>query len=182
MKLGSVWLREILKKVGDCRGGFVAMDKGTTLRTDLLWARILVKMEGKEKPSSVNLLVGARRYELQIWWEIQSRVVEVFPRTNKVDGGFAEPREEGERKTCVVGRLSVEEEEINHSLQKELSNMVQQGSLKRRGSVGGHTLRPDFMRSSKEGSIIIYGGSKGVGSKPNRGGGGVVVVWFLFIG
>ena len=83
---------------------------------DLLWARILVKMEGKEKLSSVNLLAGARRYELQIWWEIQPKVVEVFPRTNKIDGGFVEPREEDERKTCAVGRVSVEEEEINHSL------------------------------------------------------------------
>ena len=50
--------------------------------------------------------------------------------------------------------------------------MVQQGSLKRRGSVEGHTLRPDFMRISKEGSIIIYEGLKGVGSKLERGGGG----------
>ena len=57
----------ILKKLGNCCGGFLAMDKGTTLKMDLLWARILVKMEGKEKPSSVNILTGARSYELQLW-------------------------------------------------------------------------------------------------------------------
>ena len=63
-----LWTREILKKLGDCCGGFLAMDKGTTLKTDLLWTRILLKMEGKEKPSSVNILAGARSYELQLWW------------------------------------------------------------------------------------------------------------------
>ena len=58
-----LWTREILKKLGNRNGGFLAMDKGTTLKMDLLWARILVKMEGKEKPSSVNILVGARSNE-----------------------------------------------------------------------------------------------------------------------
>ena len=71
--------RRNLKNVGDSCGGFVAMDKGTTLRTDLLWARILVKMNGMGKPSSVTLLEGARSCELQIWWEIQPRVAEVYP-------------------------------------------------------------------------------------------------------
>ena len=74
-----LWTREILKKVGDSCGGFVALDKETTLRTDLLWAKILVKMNSTRKPSSVNLLAGARSYELQIWWEIQPRVAEVYP-------------------------------------------------------------------------------------------------------
>ena len=53
-----------MKKVGDSCGSFVARDKGTTLRMDLLWARIWVKMNGMGKLSSVNLLEGARIYEL----------------------------------------------------------------------------------------------------------------------
>ena len=65
-----LWTREILKKLGDCCGGFLAMDKGTALRTEVLWVRILIKMDGKEKPFAVNILLGARSYELQIWWEI----------------------------------------------------------------------------------------------------------------
>ena len=55
--------KRILKKLGNRYGGFLAMDKGTTLKMDLMWARILVKMEGKEKPSSVNILVGVRSNE-----------------------------------------------------------------------------------------------------------------------
>ena len=65
-----LWIGEILKKVGYSCEGFFALDKETTLRTNLLWARILVKMNSMGKPSSVNLLAGARSYELQIWWEI----------------------------------------------------------------------------------------------------------------
>ena len=89
--------REILKKVGDNSGGFVAMDKGTTLRTDLRWARILVKRNGMGKPSFVNLLAGARSYELQIGWEIQPRVAEVYPRRNIAARVLVEPKEEDTR-------------------------------------------------------------------------------------
>ena len=63
-----LWTGEILKKVGDSCGGFVALDEGTASKTDLLWARIMVKMNSNAKPKSVNLFAGARSYELQIWW------------------------------------------------------------------------------------------------------------------
>ena len=55
-----LWTEEILKKVGDSYGGFVVLDKETTQRMDLRWARILVKKNGMGKPSLVNLLAGAR--------------------------------------------------------------------------------------------------------------------------
>ena len=59
-----LWTREILKKVGDSYRGFLAMDKETALKMELRKARILVKMEDKKKPSFVNLLAGARSYEI----------------------------------------------------------------------------------------------------------------------
>ena len=46
-----LWTREILKKVGDSCGGFLAMDKETALMTELRWTRILVRVEEKNKPS-----------------------------------------------------------------------------------------------------------------------------------
>ena len=46
---------------------FFALDEEIALKTDLLWARILVKMNSTGKPSSVNLLARARIYELQLW-------------------------------------------------------------------------------------------------------------------
>ena len=61
-------------------GGYLATDKETTLRTRcVLWARILVKVEGKERPSTVNILLGSRSYEFQLWWELSPWVVGVFP-------------------------------------------------------------------------------------------------------
>ena len=45
-----LWTEEILVKIGDSCGGFVAMDKETSLMDNLLWARILVKMEGPIDP------------------------------------------------------------------------------------------------------------------------------------
>ena len=92
-----LWTGDILKKVGDNCGGFVAMDEGTTSKTELHWARILVKMNSNIKPASVNLLAGARSYELQLWWEIRPRVVEVFPRSSRISGGPADPEEEDVR-------------------------------------------------------------------------------------
>ena len=100
-----LWTREILKKVGDNCGGFVALDEGTTSKTDLHWARILVKMNSNVKPASVNLLAGARSYELQIWWEIRPTVAEVFPRSSRTFGGLADPGEEDDQVARANGRV-----------------------------------------------------------------------------
>ena len=146
-----LWTGEILKKVGDSYGGFVALDKETALRTDLLWARILVKMNSTGKPSSVNLLAGARCYELQIWWEIQPRVAEVYPRSNRVTRVLAEPREEDERKTRATGRVRAERGETSHTFREEQRDVCQQESLEKRGSIGGLSQRPKRVGIAKVG-------------------------------
>ena len=58
--------REVLKMIDDSCGGFLAIDKDTTLRTKVSWATVLVKLEGKTRPSVVNILEGARSFEIQI--------------------------------------------------------------------------------------------------------------------
>ena len=83
-----LWTGENLKKVGDSCGGFVAMDEGTASKTDLLWARILVKMNSNAKHDSVNLIAGDRVYVVQIWWEIRPTVVEVIRKSSRSIGGF----------------------------------------------------------------------------------------------
>ena len=95
------------------------MDKGTTLKTDLLWARILVKMEGKEKPSFVNILTGVRSYKLQLWWEIQPWVAEIFPLKNKACGGIVESVEEDEWETRAARRVPVGAAGNSRRVQKE---------------------------------------------------------------
>ena len=91
-----LWSENILKELGDRCGGFVGMDKATTHRKDLRWARILVKNSCYRKPSSVNMLAGARSYELQIWWEIQPKVVGVYPKVYRSKGSWTKPSEEDE--------------------------------------------------------------------------------------
>ena len=91
-----LWSEDILKELGDRCGGFVVMDKATTHRKDLRWARILVKNSYYRKPSSVNMLAGVRSYELQIWWEIQPKVVEVYPKVYRPKGFWTKPSEEDE--------------------------------------------------------------------------------------
>ena len=53
-----LWTPEILKKIGDACGGFMALDKVTTLRTEVKWARMLINSVGKSRPSVVNILEG----------------------------------------------------------------------------------------------------------------------------
>ena len=74
-----LWRQEVLKKIGDGCGGFLVIDEETTLRLKVAWARILVKIEGTVRPSVVNILEGARSFELQIWWEVPPKIINVYP-------------------------------------------------------------------------------------------------------
>ena len=75
-----LWTCDDLRMIGDGCGGYLATDEETIRQTEmLLWARILVKAEGRERPSTVNILSGSRSYELHIWWELPPWVAGVFP-------------------------------------------------------------------------------------------------------
>ena len=75
-----LWTCEVLRMIGDGCGGYLDTDEDTRHRTEvLLWARILVKAEGQERPSTVNILAGSRSYEIHIWWEVPPWVAEVVP-------------------------------------------------------------------------------------------------------
>ena len=53
-----LWRQEILKRIGDSCGGFVAIDKETDLRVKVARVRILVKVKGKTRPIVVHILEG----------------------------------------------------------------------------------------------------------------------------
>ena len=74
-----LWIPRILKMIGDNCGGFLALDKDTTPKTKILWARVLVRLEGKERHSVVNILVGSQSFELQAWWELPPWSADVYP-------------------------------------------------------------------------------------------------------
>ena len=47
------------------------MDEDTTFMSELQCARIRVKWDGKTFPQVIEVFVGPKRYEFQLWWEIQ---------------------------------------------------------------------------------------------------------------
>ena len=51
----SLWDRAILRRVGEECGGFLAVDTQTEKLEELQWARILVKLKGKELPNVVEI-------------------------------------------------------------------------------------------------------------------------------
>ena len=55
------------------------VDQDSSLRTKTVWMRLLVKLEGTNRPSVVNVLEGSRSFELQILWELSSWIIEVYP-------------------------------------------------------------------------------------------------------
>ena len=128
-----LWTEEIMKKVGNGCGGFVALDKDTEQRNDLRWDRILVKKDRTGKPSSANLLAGARSYELQIWWEIQPRVMEVYPRGCKNKDFLAMSSGEDEGKTRAPGRVSAAKGNPFHLSREWQCDEGQRKVLEKRG-------------------------------------------------
>ena len=53
-----LWSCEVFKMIGDGCAGFIAMDENTASMVELQWARILVKLVGRDLPSYVQIVVG----------------------------------------------------------------------------------------------------------------------------
>ena len=129
-----LWTEEILVTIGDSCGGFVAMDKETSLMKNLLRARILVNMKSSGRPTSVNLLAGARSYEIQLWWEIQPRVTEVYPRRFSRETEMAKPRVEDEGRIRAVGCINAERGAKRHIPRVAQRDMGQWQALYKSGT------------------------------------------------
>ena len=97
-----LWTRETLKHIGDGCDSFLKVDKETALRTQVSRARILVRLKGMARPNTVNILVGSRSYELQIWWELPPWVARVYPSKREAVAGMQNPREEDEYSRCMA--------------------------------------------------------------------------------
>ena len=68
----SLWVPSILRRVGEECGGFLAMDPLTQRMENLWWARMLVKSNGGELPSSLEIGVKGTTYYVPLWWEVLS--------------------------------------------------------------------------------------------------------------
>ena len=168
-----LWTTEILEKIGNACGGFIALDKDTEQRNDLRWARILVKKERTGKPSSANLLAGARSYELQIWWEIQPRVKEVYPRRCRNTDLVVVSSGEDEGTTRAQGRVDAEKSHFSRERQydeceREVLNKSGKGGLSQCTKCEG---------SYKVGPIQSIGFQKSKGTRGRMEGDKQVTLW-----
>ncbi|KAL6350101.1 hypothetical protein AAG906_004039 [Vitis piasezkii] len=86
-----LWSRKMFKKFGDGCKGFISEDEDTTCMTELQWARILVKLDGR------------RCFSILLWWEFSPWFVQVVLSLRIHVNGTTVAREEDEgssRATC----------------------------------------------------------------------------------
>ena len=106
-----LWKTEVLKKIGDACGGFLAIDKITELRMEMKWARILIKTTGLPRLSTVNIVEGPRLFELQIWWEVPPWVTDVYPVYARAVAKSSKEEEDGA--ACAEKRVGIDRPSCN---------------------------------------------------------------------
>ena len=67
----------------------------------MAWAKLLVRLKGEIRPSSINILEGGRSYEMQLWWEVQPWEAEVFPVKRELGLRKTDHEVEDESISCV---------------------------------------------------------------------------------
>ena len=76
-----LWSREFIKKIGDCCRKFVPVDEDLTDLNQLRWARILVKLDGRAFPASLQVVIGSPSFSIQLWCEIPPKFSKVILRS-----------------------------------------------------------------------------------------------------
>ena len=170
-----LWTDQILEKIGNGCGGYIALDKDTAQRNDLRWARILVKKDRTRKPSSANLLAGARSYELQIWWELQPRVMEVYPRGCRNKNFLMTSSGEDEGKTRAPGRVKEVKENRSHYTRERQYGEGQWEVLEKSGRGGVMPQRSKHVGSDKVGNKRSVRFQKNMGIKEREEGAKLVI-------
>ena len=128
----------------------MALNKVTEIKTEVKWARMLIKSADKSRPSAVNILEGPRSFELQIWWEIPPWVAVVYPVSSSVEA--KNPKEEEEGVARVALRVVIPRPRSNDGGQKELDYGAILGS--RLGLVGA-----EIVNSESEQLMVLRGGA-----------------------
>ena len=107
-----LWSREVFKLIGDGCGGLIAMDEKTDFMANLQWARLLVKVVGKDFPTSVQLVEGSGCFSVQLWWEISPWFSQVVPVGSGCEKGDTEVKDDAGSGLGAVCRGSVLEKEV----------------------------------------------------------------------
>ena len=162
-----LWKTEVLKRIGDACGGYLATDKITELRRELSWARMLVKTSGLARPSTVNILEGPRSFEIQIWWEVRPWVTDVYPVFTT--GSAQSPKEEGDGEARAEERVGLGSRSYSVDSQREETGQPVKGWQ--------WQTKPDKAEWGKHGAVQKIkrrGGDKGRWAKVIGGTSGVV--------
>ncbi|RVW84524.1 hypothetical protein CK203_041270 [Vitis vinifera] len=140
------WSQEAFRKIGDCCGGFVAVDENTAKSKELRWARISVRYVGVEWSSTMQVVVGPLCYALQLWSEVKPGLSEVVPVKSKEKGKEREVRDDGEGDTCV-GFIRVRENTYGEPAKVAEKYKVGEGSCSKQaqsfGTVSGAATEAD---------------------------------------
>ena len=67
----SLWEWDILRRIGEECGGFLAVDSQTEKMEELQWTWLLVKCNGEELPNVVEVSVEELFYSLTLWREVR---------------------------------------------------------------------------------------------------------------
>ena len=126
-----LWKMEVLKRIGDACGGYLAIDKITELRRELSLARLLVKTTGFPRPRTVNILEGPRSFELQIWWEVRPWVTDVYP--VYATGSAKSPKEEDDGEARAEERVGLDCLSCNDDSQREETGQSDAGGQRQTG-------------------------------------------------
>ena len=157
-----LWTPEILRKLGDACGGFVAVDKNTEMKTEMKWARMLVKMVGKSKPSVVNILEGPRSFEMQIWWEVCPWVSGVYPVGARDEAETPEEEEEAEARAGK--RVEFCWKKINDEGQSLQGRKIKLGKKKGHAEADAVFSAPGADQNGCGGAVAEGWGNKSTGS------------------
>ena len=157
-----LWTPEILRKLGDACGGFVAVDKNTEMKTEMKWARMLVKMVGKSRSSVVNILEGPRSFEMQIWWEVCPWVSGVYPVGAREEAEIPEVEEEAEARTGK--RVEVCWKKINDEGQSLQGRKIKLGKKKGHAEADAVLSAPGDDQNCSGGAVAEGWGTSQLGS------------------
>ena len=139
------------------------MDEGTASKTDLMWARILVRSNNNAKYDSVNLIAGNRVYVVQLWWEMRPTVVEVNRKSCRVIGGLEESGEEDNCDRRAKGRMNHERKESCKSVCNGPKVVGNQNGM-------GRCAAEECLKNGMTTGGRIHAGDKGKGGFQNEGG------------
>ncbi|KAL6328022.1 hypothetical protein AAG906_033289 [Vitis piasezkii] len=142
----SLWNTTILRRVGEECGGFIAVDPRTEKMQELQWARILIRTNGEDLPSMLEISVEEKVYALALWWELKPSLKKAQENRREVNESTrGEVRGDGASRAVTRVGKEVESTRLEALLLPEERMGIQEGGVGRviaKWDQGGSGARP----------------------------------------